>query len=121
MWLRALAILLSSLALGRSSVALAVDYTEPVVPPQFLIVAPPAPQPAASGIVRLLREGSGGPPAAAGGRFGGLDDPSGTSPPAVGGVDVAWSRTGAPGVLQVIPHDQWSEGGGCAIWSWATC
>ena len=122
MWRRALvSLLLSSVALGRSNVALAIDYHEPVVPSRFLIAASPAPQPAASGVVRLLREGAGGRDSVAAGGFSRSADVQDAGPPEAGGVDVGWLRTGAPGASRVVSHDQWSEGGGCAFRSWASC
>ena len=49
------ALLFTGLTLGTSVQAHAIDYDEPVVPPQFLMTPPAPVPPAESGTVTLLR------------------------------------------------------------------
>ena len=119
-----LSVLVSGFALGSAHPVAAFDYTEPVVPPQFLmngptVAAPPVSGGTANGGARLLAQGMGLAPAAVALPVG--PSPDG-APQEARSVSVSWLRDGAPGPLQVIPNSQWTDGGGgCAVWDWTGC
>ena len=118
------AALCGGLALGGARPAAAspaaLDFADPVVPPEFLIQqAPPTAAAAepASGSARLLAQGMGGAPIRA------LTAPDEPADPAADSAGLFWVHEGAPGsALRVIPGSQWSDGGGgCALWNWNSC
>jgi hypothetical protein len=110
-------VLCGGLALGSAGSAAALDYQEPVVPPEFLLGGPPPLAPADGGGARLLTQAAGGLPAA----IAGAGVPAATEPPEAGSAGVSWTRDGAPGTSQFVPRSQWSDGGGCAVWNWSSC
>jgi hypothetical protein len=111
-------VLCSGLALGSAGSAAALDYQEPVVPPEFLLGGPPPVAPADGGGARLLTQAAGGVPAAT--AVPGVSTGAG-DPPEAGSAGLSWARDGAPGPSQFIPGSQWSDGGGCAVWDWTSC
>jgi hypothetical protein len=100
MWRLLLAALLfAGLTLGTSVQALAIDYDEPFVPPQFLLTQPAPAPPAETGTVTLLRlqEGEAPRPAA----------PAVSAP--VGSGSAGYGSSGC------------SDIGGRALWNWNAC
>jgi hypothetical protein len=109
----------SALVLGSAGAVAALDFEDPLVPPQFLMGAPPAAiaaMPTTRGGARLLTQGAGG-------RTASLAAPtvSDAAPPEGGSAGAVWTHEGAPGPLHFISGSQWSDGSGCAIWNWNTC
>ena len=49
----------SALGLGSAGAVAALDFEDPMVPPQFLLGAPPTAMPITSGGARLLTQGAG--------------------------------------------------------------
>ncbi|HZR99917.1 MAG TPA: hypothetical protein VFE37_14490 [Chloroflexota bacterium] len=117
--------LCGGLALGGASTAAAspaaLDFEEPVVPPELLRhEAPPLPATASAstrGGARLLAQGMS---SAAFRAADAQDEPAALAADSAG---LFWLHENAPGrVSRVIPGSQWSDGGGgCALWSWNTC
>jgi len=111
-------VLCGGLALGSAGSAAALDYQDPVVPPQFLRGGPPPAASADGGGARLLTQAAGGAPAAI--AVAGVPAAA-SDPPEAGSAGLSWTRDGAPGTSQFIPGNQWSDGGGCAVWNWTSC
>jgi hypothetical protein len=109
-------ILGGALGLGSAGAVAALDFEDPMVPPQFLMGAPPTAMPITNGGARLLTQGAGG-------RTTSLAAPtfSDAAPPEGGSAGASWTREGAPGPLHFISGSQWSDGSGCAIWNWNSC
>lgn len=92
------ALLFAGMAVAGPTPTFALDYAEPVVPPELLLGGPPAPPTGPAGPPEVTLQSSG----------------------------VEWTRAGAPGELRYIPRDQFQAGGpgglgGCAVWNWSTC
>ncbi|HZU05947.1 MAG TPA: hypothetical protein VFB73_08235 [Chloroflexota bacterium] len=94
-----LGLLLTSLVLGRADRALAQDALPPPGEPGQSALAVPGPTSP---------------------RFDPSEEPAADAA-TEDAQGLAWSRAGAPGTLQFITHDQWSEQAGCAFWDWAHC
>jgi hypothetical protein len=104
------ALLFASLMLGTAAPALAIDYQEPFVPPQFLMAQPAPVAPAETSTITLLRLQEGESPrsavpaspasAGAGGAAMG---------PAVGSGGAGYGSSGC------------SDIGGRALWDWNAC
>lgn len=113
------AVLCSALTLGSASAAGAVDYPDPVVPPEFLLGGPPAPAPPDNGGARLLSQGMRAAPAGVPLPTASRDD---ADPPEAGSAGASWPREGAPGALHFVVNSQWTDGGGgCALRDWTSC
>jgi hypothetical protein len=112
----------SALALHASSPVAAgptaLDFDDPVVPPQFLLhQSPPTPTILANSGARLLAQGQGSPAPRA---IQTPTEPEDESPADSAGL--SWLHEGAPGrVLRVIPGSQWGGSDGCALWNWNSC
>jgi hypothetical protein len=112
-------VLCSGLALSSVSTAGAIDYPDPVVPPEFLLGGQAAPAPADDGGARLLAQGVQPAPAAVPLPNASRGD---ADPPEAGSAGASWPRDGAAGALHVVVNSQWTDGGGgCALWDWTSC
>jgi hypothetical protein len=108
MWrLLVVALVVGGLTLAGVGSVAALDYQEPIVPGEFMLVAEAPPVVPTDGGAVFFRLAIG--------------DFDAASPAALGFADneMSWSRAGMPGENVWIPGNQWAEEtGGRAIWNW---
>ncbi|HZU04566.1 MAG TPA: hypothetical protein VFB73_01190 [Chloroflexota bacterium] len=107
-------------AFGLAGPTLALDFEPPVVPPEFLLGAPPAPgTPADAARLRLLSQEDGQlAPAPLAPVVSYANGPMANPP--TGGL-VPGALPGANGFVSVPLRQGNAERGGCALWNWNSC